>query len=196
MKKLVMFVSLVTLVFGAGLALAQENDTMGLFFDLYGQDACLDADNIAPYTMFDLYLLLLNPSYPELLGFEVGMTVEGPAMMISANIANPQFIDIGSPGNHVVGFGSPMELEAINHLITFEMMYMGTAADAVCFILHGSEPSSVDPLYPTALYNGEVLVPLGIENIYENCSALIDPVFCDITPTDSATWDSLKSMYR
>ncbi len=196
MKKLVMLVSLITLVFCAGLTQAQENDTMGLYFDLYGQNACLDADNLVPYTVLDLYLLLLNPSYPELLGFEVGMTVEGPAMLLSAYIANPQFIDIGSPGNHVVGFAEPMVLEEINHLVTFEMMYTSTSAESVCFILHGSDPSSIDPLYPTALYTGEVLLSLGIEYVYEDCSALIDPVFCDITPTDSATWDSLKSMYR
>lgn len=194
MKKLLLLISVSILVLGAGLA--QAGDTMGLYFDLAGQSSCLDATTLAPFTIIDLYLLLLNPTYPELLGFEVGMTIEGPGTMLAANIANPQFIDVGSPGNHVIGFGEPMILEEVNHLITFEIMYTSTTQESVCFILHGSEPSSVDPLYPTALYNGEVLVPLGIEYYYENCSAIIDPDLCDIVSTDSATWDSLKSLYR
>jgi len=154
MKKFLMLATSLFLVFGVSVAQAQDSDNMGLYFDLYGQDSCIDSDNLAPYTMLDLHLLLMNPTYPELLGFEMGMTIDGPAMLLAANIANPQFIDVGSIGNHVIGFAEPMVLEPVNHLATFEIMYTSSDSEAVCFILHGSEPSSVNPLYPTANIRG------------------------------------------
>ncbi len=196
MKNLVVIVSLLVLLMGPGSALAQAQDTMGLYFDLNGQSNCLDATTLAPFTIINLYLLLISPSSTELSGFEMGMDIEGPVITLSTIINHPQFIDVGMEGNHIVGFGEPMELGPVNHLITFEMMYTSTSQESVCFILRGSEPSSLDPLFPTVLYPIEQLVSTGIQVVYENCSALIDADFCNTVSTDVTTWDSLKSLYR
>lgn len=195
MKRMLMLVSLSILVLSAGFAQAQ-NDMMGLFFDEYGQSNCLLASWIAPYSTVELHLVLMEPSFDDLYGFEAGISVDGPVTLISVVMENANYIDIGSPGNHIVGFGTPAVMEYSNALATFTYMYMSTSNEDVCFKLHGSNPSSINPLYPTLLLADSEMQMVDVGNVYEDCSAFISDWFCNVTATEETTWDSLKTLYR
>ena len=196
MRKTILLASLVVIFGCPGFSRAQDN-MMGLYFDREAQSACLDATTIAPYAAFELYVILLNPTFPALYGFEFGMSVEGPGLLIEAQVENPNFVDVGSLGNHSIGFGVPTPMLEVNVLLTFIIRYMSTANETVCFILRGSMPSSLDPLYPTALLEGGVLLSMGVVPPGPGgCTAIIDAALCSTTPTDSPTWDALKTMYR
>ena len=196
MRTTILLATLVIMACFSGFSQAQDN-MMGLYFDREAQSACLDATTITPYAAFELYVMLLNPTFPALYGFEFGMSVEGPGLLIEAQVANPNFVDVGSLGNHTIGFGVPTPMLEVNVLLTFIIRYMSTDNENVCFILRGSMPSSLDPLYPTALLEGGVLLSMGVVPPGAGgCTATIDEALCSITPADSPTWGALKSMYR
>ena len=196
MRKTIVLALLVIIFGGTGVSHAQDN-MMGLYFDREAQSACLDATTLAPYAAFELYVILLNPTFPALYGFEFGMSVEGPGLLIEAQVENPNFVDVGSLGNHTIGFGVPTPMLDVNILLTFTIRYMSTVNETVCFVLRGSMPSSLDPLYPTALLEGGVLLSMGVvPSGPGGCTAIIDAALCNTTATDSASWDSLKSLYR
>ncbi len=196
MKKMVMLVSLVILVFATGFSQAQNEAMMGLFFDPMGQSNCLDATTLPAFNAYEVYLVLIDPTFPELYGFEAGIDIVGPTLLLSTVIENYMGLP-DLPGNYLIGYVSPMPMGQANLLITFSLMYMSSSNESVCFSLHGSNPSSLDPLLPTALLaNGELISLDIIPGPTEECTALISEMLCGVTATDGATWDAIKSFYR
>ncbi len=188
-------VSLIILMV-AGSAFAQEADLLGLYFDPLGGTNCLDSSFVQPFSQFELYLVLKNPSFAELLGFEAGLHLVGNSIILQTIIpGGPNIIPI-VPENIIVEFvGGPMIMEDINVLATFTVLYT-SIGEEVCFELHGSQPSSLDSGLPALLTGDEEIIPAQV-NYWNNgdCSALISEGPC-VVATAVHTWDSLKTLYR
>lgn len=194
MKKLLPLLILCLLIPATHNSLAQTPNQMGLYFDLDGQYNCLDASLINPYQVFSLYLILLNPTFDQLYGFECGITTDGPSTLIGTTYFG-SIIDIGEPGNYIVGLGEPLPMGEVNPLLDLSFLYTGTADDQVCFTLHGSDPSSIDPALPTVLLADGQLMSTAVDPgpLGGSCTARIG--ICALA-TDHQPWDALKSLYR
>ena len=183
---------------GLGQAFAQESNLLGLYFDPFAEMDCIEASSLPQYSSVDLYVILENPTFEELWGFEFSMFIEGPALVTGWYYPHgiPGF-NFGEDGNYVVGLGNPLPMDELNILMAFHIFYMSPSFEEICFILGPSVPSSLDPLYPTFAYSEDGLVSASVNNGIEgDCTALISDASCNVVPTDTQTWDSLKSLYR
>ena len=198
MKKLIMSLILVTLLFGFGQVFAQEDNLLGLYFDPYGDLDCIEAAGLAPFSMIDLHLILKNPTFEVLRGFEMSLDIEGPAIIVDWEFPEGHDgLNFGYPGNFIIGYMDWLPMEEINILMTFSVLYMSTDSEGVCFLIGGSDPSSLDPLYPTLAYSDDGLVSANVNNGIDGaCTARISETPCSTVATQSQTWDSLKSLYR
>ena len=169
-----------------------DADMMGFYFDLEADMPCLDG--ATPYSTHNLHLILTRPTADMIYGFEAGLTLEGTGMILAADFAVDQFINVGTNENMIVGYGVPQPTTLATLLVTFSVMYMDTAMGPLDFYLHGSEPSSMNPLYPVILLEGGVLQSVGL-------SAEFGPTAqfngnCMVVSTDNVSFDGIKSLYR
>lgn len=165
---------------------------MGFYFD---EEANVTTIWNAPSTSWHtMYMILVNPTFDILNGFEVGYTIVGDGMILLTTFHHPVMEDVGSPGNHIISIGSPMPMLQVNVLMTLTVFYMDADADdPLAFFIHGTTPSSLDPDYPTALIEGFELISLGIST-WDGYSSVI---YGDgIVSTNNQTLDSLKTLYR
>ncbi len=196
MKKMLTIISALLILLTSSLALAQDSDLIGLYFDPLGDMDCLDANELVPYQPFDMYLILKDPSFDLLYGFESGLTIDGPVMFINGLFTNPQALNVGHWDSIIAGFGTPSVMEPINILYTFTMIYTSTTAEPVCFKVHGTQPSSIDPIFPTLLLaDGEMMSVMVNYGPDAECTAWIQDGPCGVATTVH-TWDSLKTLYR
>ncbi|MCP4290808.1 MAG: hypothetical protein GY780_03115 [bacterium] len=192
MKKLIVLLMVMVMATSAFAIIDPDDDMMGLYFDM-------EADNpevmgALPYSTNVMYLVITNPSFDALYGFEAGYTMEGPGQVLSTVFANPQALNVGTADNMIVGFGSPTATAPVTLLATISVLYMSSTNEAVAFTLHGTNPSSVDPMYPV------VLLANGIESGY-GLSAADGPaaginLVESVVATDEVTFDGIKSLYR
>lgn len=175
-------------------ALAQSGSNMlGLYFDPDGQTNCLEVSDVTPFSMLNLYLVLQNPDFGYLSALEAGLTIEGPIILVTVEFVEV-WINVGSDENLIVGFATPIPLAEVTHLATFSMIYTSTGQETVCFRLHGTTPSSIDPAYPTLLTEDNELVMASLNpGPYGDCTAEIG--YC-VSATEDQTFDRLKSLYR
>jgi hypothetical protein len=191
--KRMLFLLMAMLIAASAVAIVDpDDDMMGFYFDLEADYPCIEG--AAPYSTHNLYLIVTRPTAAELFGFEAGFTVEGEGMVLGVEFSVENFINVGTNDNMIVGFGEPLETTQATLLATFSIMYMDTTMGPLDFYLHGSEPSSMDPLYPVVLLDGGVLQSMGI-------SAAVGPTAqfnggCQVLATDNVSFDSIKSLYR
>ncbi len=201
MKKILMSFVLVTLLLGFGQALAQEDNLLGLYFDPFGNLDCMEAATIPPFSFVDLYIVLKNPTFEVLSGFEAGFDIEGPAILDEwAFPEGVSGINVGSPGEFIIGYSTGIPMEETNHLLTLKIFYMSVDNEEVCFRLSAIQNSSLDPLYPTFAYpvgDDYEMVSANVNNGIDGaCTARISATPCYVVSTENQTWDSLKSLYR
>ncbi len=190
MKKMLILLLAMLIATSASAIINPDDDIMGFYFDLDADYDCVDG--ISPYSSTFLFLILTNPTSDAIYGFEAGHTIEGEGMVLGAEFANPQVINVGTIDNIIAGFGEPTLTVPATLLLTLNVMYMDTTNGALRFFLHGTTPSSVDPLFPTLLLEGGVLQSVGVNNYgwataqFNNC----------VSATETQSFDSLKSLYR
>jgi hypothetical protein len=172
----------------------QDPNMLGLYFDLTADTNCMQ--DVGQNDMVMAYVMLTNPTFEELHGFEFGYDVTGNAMVINTALANPQALDVGSLGNHIVGFGSPTICTEATLLVTLTVLYMDSAMAPVSFDLGDSYPSSNDLGLPTLLLADSVLMPVGFSTMDGSNVAVINGLCEDVVATDKASFDSVKSLYR
>jgi len=192
MKKMLLLLTAMLIATTAFAVVDPDADMMGFYFDLDADYPCLDGAEA--YSTHDLHLILTRPTADMLFGFEAGLTMEGTGMLLAAIFAAPNYINIGTNDNIIAGFGEPYPTSIATLLVTFSVMYMDTAMGPLNFVLHGSEPSSIDPAYPVILLAGDVLQSVGL-------SAEFGPTAqfnggCQVLATDHVSFDGVKSLYR
>ena len=179
------------LIIGASPVVGYDDpDMMGFFFDPVAETFCLSAELNSSLTG---YIALLNPSMDAIGGFEVGYDLDGSAMVLGTTFTNPQCVDVGQPGNHIVGFGSPQTCSQVTILATLSLLYLDPASSPVEITLHGTSPASIDPAWPTLLLTDDSLVTTGVIKPFNTFSATINGSCGEV---DDSTWDGVKSLYR
>jgi hypothetical protein len=195
MKKLVMLLMASLLVASTAFAVVDEDpDMLGVYFDLTADTACLE--DVAPYTTIATYVIMTNPSFDMLYGVEFGYDKTDNLTVLSTDFTVQQVTDVGSPGNHIVGFGAPQECSEATVIATMSVLYLETTGAPASISLTGSNPSSIDPMLPTVLMAGGELMTLGTSTLPGEASAIINGACEDVVATDSATFGAVKSLYR
>ncbi len=193
MKNLVISVALMLILGMPALAQVDQN-YLGLYFDTLGDQNCLEVSTVTPYVPMNLYLLLMNPDFDSLYGFEAGLTIEGPVLILSVDFAVDEALNVGTNDNMIVGYGVPQTTSQATLLATFSLLYSSVSMEPVCFRLHGTTPSSIDPQYPTLLLADGVLMMAGVDpGPYGDCTAMIGEC---VSATEECTFESLKALYR
>ncbi len=192
MKKLIVLLMVMVMATSAFAIVDPDDDMMGLYFDMNADNP--EVMGALPYSTNVMYLVITNPSFDALYGFEAGYTMEGPGQVLSTVFANPQALNVGTADNMIVGYGSPSVTTPVTLLATISVLYMSSTNEAVSFTLHGTNPSSVDPMYPV------VLLANGIESGY-GLSAADGPaaginLVESVVATDEVTFGGIKSLYR
>ena len=193
MKKLLVLVLAMTIASSAFAVVDPDPNMIGIYFDTDADVYCMEG--VAPYATIPAYIFLTNPTFDGLYGFEVGYNLEGNGMVLSGLFANPEALDVGAAGNHIVGFGSPTATTPATLLITLSVLYMDTSMAPMYFNLTGADPASIDPLLPTVLLDAGQLMTTGYSTFDGTHSAVINGV-CDIVATEAMSFDSVKSLYR
>ena len=192
MKKLVVLLMAMLVAASAFAIVDEDTNSLGLYFDTEADVPCLDG--VDAYATNNMWLVMVNPDFDELFGFEAGYTMVGTAQVLSTNFTNPQALNVGQPDNMIVGFGTPTETSIITTLAMIEVLYMAQDASPVEFTLHGTTPSSMDPAYPVLLLVDGVLIAGGLSTV-DGPSAQINGG-CTVVATEEMSFDSVKSLYR
>ena len=191
-KMLVLLLSL--LVASSALAVIDGDDNMmGFYFDETADANCITG--VAPYAQIPVYVIMTNPSVDAIGGFEFGYDLIGDATVLSTTLPANN-IDVGYPGNHIVGLGSPLNTTEATIVATLNLMYMSTTSAPVSFTLHGSNPSSINPELPTILLGDGSLMTLGTSTLPGTMTAMVNGVCEDVVDTEDTNFGNLKSLYR
>jgi len=172
-------------------AVIDENENViGLYFDTDADNDCLDT--VGALSQVPCYIILTNPTFSDLYGFEIGFDYGGELLHIGTTLASSEAIDVGSDGNMIVGFGSPTSTQTATLLATLDMMYIDMSNTPTTLALRGSDPSSLDPAFPTVLLADGELISMALHDTpfpYQMNGV------CSFEDTDAA-WDEVKSIYR
>jgi hypothetical protein len=194
MKKMLMLLASLLAATTAFAAVDSDPNSIGLYFDMNADNLC--ATGVAPYSNVPAYLLLTNPTFDNLYGFEVAYSFEGNAIVLSTTFANAQALNVGTADNMIVGFGAPTETAPVTLLATLDILYTDTTMGAVNFNMTASTPSSNQLGLPTLLLDAGFLAPGGFSTLNGEFAAIINGMCEDVVDTDELSFDSVKSLYR
>jgi len=192
MKKLVVLLMAMIVATSAFAIVDEDTNSMGFYFDTEADQPC--AENVAPYATTMMFLVVTNPDFDNLYGFEAGYTMTGPGQVLSTEFLNPQALNVGQADNMIVGFGTPTETSPVTTVAAISVLYMSTTNEPLTFVLHGTEPSSIDPAYPVFLLADGQLITGGLSTVEGNSSEINNG--CLVVATEEMSFDSVKSLYR
>ena len=203
MKKLVVLLLASLVATSAFAVIDPDPDSMGVYFDNTGENNCFTA---TPNVPFFAYLILANPTAPEIYAYELGMDVMVPAGMegmvfrLASNIADGAVsgVDVGENGalggDYIVGLAAP--LPATDALVLHSWQYMLLSVFPVEIYIGASSAPSIDGpwpvvqnaqgsiLYQTALSTGGPDFPVATVNT--DC----------VVGVEEASFGSVKSLFR
>ena len=192
MKKMLVLMLSLMVASSAFAVIDADPDMLGIYFDEAADVSCTSA---TPYATVVTYVIMTNPSNATIGGFEFGYDVDGAAQVLST-VFPPNALDVGSAANHIVGLGAPLETTEATILATISVLNMDAAMGPIYFSLHGSNPSSIDPMLPTILFGQGNLMTLGTSTLPGTFSAVINGICEDVVATEETSFDALKSLYR
>ncbi len=187
MKKLVSVSILLVSSLLAGLAQAQTENMMGVYFDEAGTINCIE--NVPD--LFDVFLVLHNPTFEAIDGFACHVQVQGPCMFLSGTYNSSQVFNVCDPPGHICAvFGEPLPTIETTWLIRWLMFRM--EEETIGFTLTGGM-GSPDPLFPAILVGSESYLATVDPGVGDGFVARIGD--CTV-PTAPRTFDFLKALYR
>jgi len=171
-----------------------DPDSMGFYFDTGAEMPCVDGvENMDTLT---IYLILTNPTAQEIFGWEAGYDTVGDIALLSTEINCPSAccMSVGGPQNLIIGFGVPLPTSEALILAEITILYMNEELAPVDFILHGTEPSSLDPAYPTILLAEGVLQSTGISSAGGSMAQINGG--CSVVSVEPLKFEYIKALYR
>ncbi len=191
MKTTLLCVLLAIAVAANSLAVIDEDDNViGVYFDAEATTDCLEA--VVPMSQVPCYIILTNPTFSDLYGFEVGFDYGSELLHLGTTIANSEALNMGEDDNLIVGFGSPTYTDEATLLATLNMMYLDPANSPTNLVLRGSYPSSLDGAFPSVLLADGEIISTALHSSAYNYQMNGSCSFDD----QSAGWDEVKSLYR
>jgi hypothetical protein len=189
MKSLLLLCAALLLATSALAVIDEEENVIGLYFDTDADTDCLDS--VSSNTQIPCYIILTNPTFSNLRGFELGYDYGSELMHLGTELANSQAMNVGSTGNLVVGFGAPTQTEEATLLATLNMLYIDMNNSPTSVTLRGSSPSSLDPAFPSVVTEDEMISTRLHESQFTHQMNGV----CQYTDLPAA-WDEVKSLYR
>ena len=188
MKKLVVLM-LAMLIDGSAFAVIDpDNNMLGMYLDLDANVVC------GPAAQSNLYVILTNPTYPEVNGVEFGFDVVGGPMYALSTTWPPEAVAIGgfagNRGDWATGFAAIPTTEA-TVVCTMLVLPLGPTS----IVLGANAIPSASPDLPAILVFGDV-TEVGLSTGVGNPAVALGTACEDIVATEKASFDSLKSLYR
>ena len=188
MKKLLVLVLAMTIASSAFAVVDPDTNSLGFYGDLTADTVEMTA---TMYSSVNVYLIMTHPDFVTLHGIEYGYEMVGTAM-----VGNPGFsvpvVDIGTPGNHIVGFSTPIPTSEATVVSTTSFFLM---SDTLSLTLTGVVPSSIDnPMQAAVVGPNSSLFGLGDSTGFGNVNFLINAT--GVVATENVTFDAVKSLYR
>ncbi len=192
MKKILLtLVATLVMTSSAFAVMNPDDDIMGMYWDTDANDNCA----ISYSGVSLLYIIMTNPTFDYLYGFECGFDIEATNVpyILGATFANSQALDVAAGfQNFIVGFGAPTTCSEATLLVSLEIgNFSGVDLN---FFLHESNPASIEGNLPVVLKVDDELVQLGTSTLPGSITAYMSPN-CGVATVNSS-WDSVKSMYR
>ena len=161
MKRL-LIIALALVIAGGAMA----EDTFGLWRMVDGEYVnYIPAEEVT--LPFDLFVTIHSPTSFSIGGYEVGITINDPTLLVLAASGPNGWTNFGDNLNHLVGFQTPLIVQdEIGVLCTMQMLGTTIPAEASHIVFGPSVPSSFDhdgPGYADGV-NPDVLVPCGYVN--------------------------------
>lgn len=194
MKKMLLLILSCLLLANVSYAVVDTSpNSMGFYFDL---NADIFETTGTPFSTTVIYVILTNPSFDSLIGYQFAYQVVGNHMISSTTLHGIGSIDTGYyAGNHIVWLGAPLSTSPATLLATLKVLVMDQLP--ISFRLHGTTPNAfpetdlpavslpggVNMSTGTSSYGSEPLI-----NAYINGSGVVE--------TEGASWDQVKSLYR
>lgn len=161
MKKLVALLLISLMATSAFAVIDPDNNMMGIYFD---ETADMNAIEATPNVPFSAYIMVTNPTYPELSGFEVAYEVVVPAGMSGLYFRLAESIQGGinvgdsenpMSGEYIVGWPSPRPTTEAFVATAWTLMLLGDFT-ADLYLGPTAEPS-VDNNLPALEIGGEIV---------------------------------------
>ena len=168
---------------------------------------------IAPFLTHVHFMVVLScPSYPFILGFELGLVSEGlvyssliPSFPVPAAWEDPSPSDWDSL-DIIVEYSTPLPATDFVTLATIDLFYLDV--DPIRIRMTASNPSRVGGASPAYLADpGRIMIPLAPIHAYgedwdyaiNHCPPIIWPQpawTCGPRPSETMSWGAVKSLYR
>jgi hypothetical protein len=206
MKRLVTVALVLALAFSARAQVDPDTNSIGIYFDEEATRYCYEW--LYPYETLEMYTILVNPGFDELIGFEMGMAFNGDAMILGYQYPLFPMVETWDPWGYFLAGGMPTPMQETNILIKTTLMSMDSAFQPIVFFVGGLDMGGrtskggiqtgdriLDPRFP-------VLVPQGADYISASLSvelgqpAAIINGDCTVVDTEKSSFGSLKSLYR
>ena len=194
MKKVVAILMMSLFATSAFAVVDDAVNSMGIYFDL---NADVYEANGPMYVAFNAYVIVTNPDFGALFGYEFGYEVIGNCSVMGTTLAGTGPIDVGD-NCHIVGLAAPLATSPATVVTTLSVFPM--SADPISFELKGALPNSiVGSNVPALLLEGDVIIPAGLS---AGLTEEGDTQICayingwGVVATDEASWDEVKSLYR
>jgi hypothetical protein len=169
-----------------------EDNVIGPYFDESADLDCIEGVDMN--TQLPIYIILTRPTFSEIYGFELGLDYGNNLVMIGQNFSNSEALNVGSGNEFIVGFGSPTYTSDATILLTLSMLHLGTQDTPTFFALRGSQPSSLDPAFPSVLLSEGEIISTALHSEFRPYTYLINGQ-CGFED-EGRSWDGVKSLYR
>jgi len=202
MKKLVVLLMVSLMAASAFAGIDDGDNSIGIFFDLGGNNAETTAAQNVP---FFAYLVVSNPTFPELSGVEVSYRVETPVgfeafyfrlaedLYGGLNVAQGNTATLGQ---YIIGWGTPRPTSTVTPLVGWQCMLL-TVMEVKMYI-GPSTPESIQDGLP-ALEIGGTIIPADFSTgapslpvAIVNRGAQTDPV----VPDETTSFGDVKALFR
>ncbi len=199
MKKLVILLLVSLMATSAFATIDPDPDMLGVYFDLDAEDNCLEG--VGPFVQFGAYVVITNPSAPEVHGLEFGYTINtsDPSVFRLLNALPPGAVDLGdssdwATGDYVVGLATPLLSSTAVVFVEWQFL-LQVAEISMEFYLGPSVVESIADGLPAYEIGGSIL-PLGLSTGgVEYAVATVNTGIC-VVANEVESFGSVKSLFR
>jgi hypothetical protein len=199
MRVFLLFIAASVLAMSGYATVDTDSDQIGVYFDLDANETCI---SVAPSIPFFAYVVVTNPSVPEVLGFEFSYRVAVPAglegLVFRLQNASPCWIWPGNPwyeGDYVCGLASPAPMTGSNVIvITWQFMLLAPGVSMEFFLGPAYVESIADGLPAYAVSDG--ILPLGVSSGDIGLPVAAVNGDCRVVSVNNVTFGALKGLFR
>jgi hypothetical protein len=173
-----------------------DTNSMGIYFD---GNADIYELETHPLIEVMVYIILTNPDFGTLLGYEFGYQIVGNYVLVTYGLWGTGIIDVGGgPGNHIVGLSAPFAMSPATVLCALMIAVQDT--NPIAFTLTGSIPNAIPgSQLPAVLLAGDIILPIGLSSGLDSGG---NPRVCayingtGVVATEQESWGNVKALYR